>query len=60
MGIESALVKKRIDDDMAGWINGWSSREDHDGRSSFSARGSMTAPDRIWEPWEILALREKI
>lgn len=50
MGIESALVKKRIDDDMAGWINGWSSREDHDGRSSFSARGSMTAPDRIWEP----------
>ena len=38
--------------EVVGCLRGWSSRDCQSGRSSSRARGSMTAPERIWEPWK--------
>ena len=46
-------VKKRIELCLAGWVSGWSDRSFQSGRSSFKAVGSITAPDRIWEPGRV-------
>jgi len=50
MGKERVEVKKRIEDEVAGCVSGWSVREDQSGRSSFKARGSITAPESMCEP----------
>jgi hypothetical protein len=43
-------VKKRIDDEVAGCVRGWPSLSLQLGMSSFSARGSTTAPESTCEP----------
>lgn len=50
MGNDRFEVKNLIDEDVAGCIAGRSSLLDHSGRSSSSARGSITAPDRMCDP----------
>jgi hypothetical protein len=50
MGKESDEVKKRIEEVAVGWVSGWSVLEDQFGSNSFRARGSITAPERMWEP----------
>ena len=54
MGNEDLDVRKRIREDVAGRVSGCPSIVFHSGSSSSSARGSMTAPDRIWDPsWQV-------
>ena len=50
MGTARREVRKRMEDDVAGCVRGWSVREGQSGMSSLRARGSITAPERICEP----------
>jgi len=55
MGMVCFGVKKSMEEEVAGWVSGWEplygeEGEAQSGRSSLRARGSRTAPERMWEP----------
>ena len=44
-------MRKRMREDVAGCVRGWSGIDSQLGRSSLRALGSMTAPDRMCAPY---------